>query len=127
MVRLLLRLLGIRDFESCASCETLKQQLTVVNAEKRELTETLLRLVKPEVIHQSNPTIVTPQAVGATFAARRKAMEEMHARKTIIEKTSPFIAKPDNSIIDDKSSPGPIGKGKSVEQLEQELSIEGTS
>jgi hypothetical protein len=122
MLRLLLRLFGIKDFEVCASCETLKQQLDLANDEKNRLTETLLRLVKPEVIQQ-NPVLIPRMAdspAGKTFAARRNALEQMHARKEEVVKHSPFVAKPDNDATTNR--PNVTGL-MTTEEVESKLGI----
>lgn len=116
MIRFLSFMLG-KPYETCKSCETLKEQLSLVNAQNRELTETLLKLVKPEVIHTPAPTLVNPAVVGATFAQRRAALENMHRRTETVKQTSPFIAKPDS----------PNAGIQSVEEIESKLDIGGNS
>lgn len=78
-----------------------------------------MKLVKPEVIHQPPPTVVTPAVVGATFAQRRKALENMHRQTDTVKRTSPFIAKPDIKI-----DPSKVAGMQSIEEIEQSLGIE---
>ena len=122
MLRFLSHLFG-KPYETCKSCETLKGQLTLVNSQNRELTETLLKLVKPEVIHQPAPTIITPAIAGATFAQRRAALEQAHKNTETIKKTSTFIAKPD-SILSSKVDTSKMAGIQSIEEIEQKFQIE---
>lgn len=95
MIRLLLRLLKITDFEVCASCETLKQQLDLANIEKKELLEQLILLTKPNVIvpsEESKVLVNIPSAKGL-FSRRKSILEENERRRVEITKHSPFIAK----------------------------------
>lgn len=94
MIRLLLRIFGIKDYEVCASCETLKQQLLLVNAEKKELTETLVRMINPKVVQ--SPTMHVPnfKSAGATFSQRRAKLEEQFSAAKEVRERSPFIAQP---------------------------------
>ena len=119
MIRFLSHLFG-KPYETCKSCETLKGQLTLVNSQNRELTETLLKLVKPEVIHQPAPTIITPAVAGATFAQRRAALEQAHKNTETIKKNSTFIARPDGF----KLNPNRPVMEQSIEEIERKLQIE---
>lgn len=95
MIRLLLRLFNIKDYEVCPSCETLKKQLEYTREQNKELTETLLNLVKPTIVAQPVETKVIAalnQGSGASFARRRGILEEAHKVKREIIRTSPFIA-----------------------------------
>lgn len=97
MIRLLLHLLKVKDYENCKSCETLKQQLDLANHEKRELTETLLQIMKPTIVAPAPELKVSRpiEAVGGTFGRRRSILENMHKTQKEITRNSPFIAKPD--------------------------------
>ena len=118
MIRLILRLLNIRDYEECKSCETLKQQLALVNEERERLTSTILNLVKPQVIPQQvTQTAPLVQSV-STFSRRRQELEKAERTKERIVKTSPLIAK----VEDVKLSSGL--DVNSVEELEKELGLE---
>jgi len=118
MIRLILRLLNIRDYEGCKSCETLKQQLALVNEERERLTSTILNLVKPQVIPQQvTQTAPLVQSV-STFSRRRAELEKSERTKERIVKTSPLIAK----VEDVKLSSGL--DVNSVEELEKELGLE---
>lgn len=74
MVRLILRLFGIRDFEVCASCETLKSQLAIANAERAELTSLILDIAKPKPVVPYEPTKSIPSITGV-FARRQAELE----------------------------------------------------
>lgn len=122
MIRLLLRLLGIKDYEVCASCETLKQQLDLANSEKERLTETLLSLVKPQVLQQNPVLIPTMESspAGKLFSRRRAEMEESLRRKNEISKDSPFVAKPDGNQTSNTNN---VTGLQSVEEIEAKLGI----
>lgn len=123
MIRLMLRLFKINDYESCKSCDTLRQQLTYANQEKKELLETILSLTRP-VVHIPTEEVRSlenfNQAKG-TFARRRAALEENERRKVQITKNSPFIAKPSESIL---KEPVQHITSQSVDELERELGID---
>lgn len=83
MIRILYNYFGI---DSCKSCETLKNQLTISNHEKDELLKTILGLVKPEVI-QHTPTIVEPiKGKGVPWHIRQRELEEEDRIKAKIER-----------------------------------------
>ena len=115
MIRLFLRLLGIKDYEVCQSCETLKAQLVFVNDEKRQLTETLLAIVHPKVIEQPivemNPVVQT----SGIFSRRRAALEAKDREEAKILKEAKHLGKPD-SLRDVHIA--------STSELEKELGIE---
>ncbi len=119
MIRLILRLFGIRDFEVCASCETLKQQLDYERAEKAQLTETLLRIVSPKAIEhpivEVNPVI---QSSGL-FSRRRAALEERERQEAKILREQKHLGRPDN-LRDDVLK----NIAKDVTELEKELGVE---
>lgn len=96
MIRLLLRLLNITDFESCKSCETLKQQLAITNAEKKELTETILSLVQPKIIQAAPVHVPAFEDKGKRFGQRRADLERQFAARKDVRDRSPFIARPSN-------------------------------
>lgn len=62
--------------KSCPSCDTLRKQLELVNYEKKELLETVMNLVKPQVVEASPVHIdpVTPKVT--SFSAKRRMLEE---------------------------------------------------
>lgn len=59
MLRFLTFLFG-KDYESCKSCETLKQQLHIANLEKEQLLNQLLDITKPRVYESVSPKEVDP-------------------------------------------------------------------
>lgn len=119
MVRLLLRLFGIKDFEVCASCETLKKQLEFTNAEKRELMETLVLLTKPAIqVQSSDVKLVNPTIAHERFSRRKSILENMHRKTDEIIKTSPFIAKSDDELPR-KTTITP----ESIEDMENKLGL----
>lgn len=113
MLRIMLRLLGIKDFEVCQSCETLKQQLTFANAEKKELTNMLLNIIKPK--EYEAPLIEMNQVAtsSALFSRRRAALEAKDREEAKILKQSTNLGRPD-FVTDDVTT----------KRLETELGIE---
>ncbi len=111
MIRLFLRLFGIRDFEPCASCATLKQQLEYVTDQNKQLTETLLRIVSPKAYEtppavEINPVIQT----SGLFSRRRAALEERDRQEARILAEKKHVATPDNIL-------------NSISKLEDELGV----
>jgi len=98
MIRLLLRLLRIKDYEICLSCQTLKEQLNYEREEKKRLTDTLLNIINPKVI-EAAPVEVKPfnQSAGL-FSKRRAAKEEADRQEAKILKESKFIGRSDDVI-----------------------------
>lgn len=115
MIRLLMFLLG-KDYETCKSCNTLRQQLELANQEKKELTQTLMNLIKPKT-YEAVPTAINPINQASGLFSRRRAMLEAKDREEAkILAHSNNIAKPDS----DKN----IVVATSIETLETELGIE---
>lgn len=110
MIRLFLRLFGIRDFEQCKSCEILKQQLAFVNDEKRQLTETLLSIIKPKVYEAPPVELNSVATTAGIFSRRRSALEARDRQEAQILTEAKHIGKPDTL--------------KEIESLEFELGIE---
>lgn len=111
MIRLLLRLFGIRDFEPNESISVLKEQLLYERARNKELTETLLNIIHPKVV-ESAPVEINPiQQTTLTFSRKRAMLEAKDREEARIKKLSTNLGKPDDSL-------------KSVENLEAELGIE---
>lgn len=111
MIRLLLRLFNIRDFEVCQSCETLKQQLEYERSEKKQLTETLLAIVHPKVIEQPIVELSPIQQSAGTFARRRAVLEAKDREEARILNEAKYLGKPDDKL-------------KDINKLETELGIE---
>lgn len=127
MIRLLLRLFNIRDFEVCKSCETLKQQLEYERSEKKQLTETLLNIINPKVIEQP-PVVLNPVAqTSGLFSRRRAAMEEKDRQEARILAERKHIGVPDSVVSNPPNDPK-LGYGSGgnsqITNLEQELGIE---
>ena len=115
MIRLLLRLLKIQDFEVCASCETLKQQLHLANEEQKELTNILIELIKPKTM-ESVPVEIQPVAQSsALFSRRRSALEAQDRERARILKEGRNIGQPDNIIK-------PTAH-QTIDELEKELGV----
>lgn len=119
MLRLILRLIGIRDFETCASCETLREQLTFERAEKQQLTETLLSIIKPKT-YEAPPTELNPIVnTSGLFSRRRAALEARDRQEAQILKEKKFVAQPDIKEVEKLKKE----VDRDVERLESELGI----
>jgi hypothetical protein len=109
LIRFLCFLLG-RPYETCKSCQILKEQLLFVNDEKRQLTEILLKIVSPKTYEnplvELNPVVQT----SGLFSRRRAALEEKDRQQAKILTEAKYLGRPDNL--------------KDVESLEHELGIE---
>ena len=68
------------EIQVCQSCETLKQQLEIVNYEKRELLNKLIR--EPEPLAQPDFSQMRPKAV--PWNVRRQELEAEDRRKAQI-------------------------------------------
>jgi hypothetical protein len=118
LIRLLLRLFGIKDFEVCQSCETLKQQLSYERSEKQRLTDTLLQIISPKVV-ESIPVEINPIInTSGTFARRRAALEAKDRAEAQILREKKYIGIPDDHLTKSYSNDG------SIENLEKELGVE---
>jgi len=124
VLRLLLRLLRINDFEPCASCSVLKQELEFARHEKRELLDTIIKLTQPNVVIPSGETKVLTQvpATTGTFSRRRAILEEQHKVKGDVVRTSTHLARPDSSPVENKEPVQHITPA-SVTALEKELGL----
>jgi len=115
LTRLLLRLLGIKDYEVCQSCGTLKQQLTYERDEKRQLTETLLSIIRPKVyeapVQEFQPLVNS----SALFSRKRAALESKDREEAKIIRGSTNLGKPDDSLRE---------VDKNIDKLEHELGVE---
>ena len=111
MLRLILRLLGIKDFEVCKSCETLKQQLEYERSEKKQLTDTLLAIVSPKVIETAPVEVNQIIQSAGLFSRRRAILEQRDREEAKILKQANHLGKPDDNL-------------KKIDKLEQELGIQ---
>ena len=121
MIRLLLRLFRIRDFEVCASCETLKQQLAYERDEKRQLTETLLNIIQPKMLEAPVQELQPITHTAGLFSRRRSALEAKDREEAKIIRESKHLGKPDDRLNQIKPLEVNI---KTVDELEKELGVE---
>jgi len=110
VIRLLLRLFGIKDFEVCKSCETLKQQLDFERFEKKQLTETLLSIIKPKVYEAPPQELVPVVNTSGLFSRKRAALEARDREEARILSQGQNLGRPNESL-------------KDIEKLEQELDV----
>lgn len=106
-----------KPYETCKSCETLKQQLEFERSEKQKLTEVLLNIINPKIAIQDNPPVEIAPVIQTSglFARRRAALEARDRQEASLLKEAKHLGKPDNKrddIID-----------KKIEELETELNI----
>lgn len=126
MIRLLLHLLGKNGFEDCKSCETLKQQLEFAQSEKKELLDTLLKIVKPTIVEAPVQVVAPTTQVGGVFSRRRAALENADRESARIQRESKILGRPDGVKVSDlKMEIGPALAFQSTESLESELKIFG--
>lgn len=124
MIRLLLRLFGIRDFEVCQSCETLKQQLDFERSEKKQLTDTLLAILSPKVVEAAPVEINQINQSALLFSRRKAALEERDRIEAKTLKESRNLARPDNFIRHSSVDPADSSDSiSSISKLEEELGI----
>ena len=128
MFRFLAWLMKWEDFETCKSCQTLKEQLEFERRVNENLVETLLKIVKPEpvVADRVNLPENTQILKGAqTFSRRRAALELKDRLAAQIEKSSNIIAKSDDEILKvTKHDNSKMMKTKTIPELEKELGVE---
>lgn len=119
MIRLLLRLFGIKDFDTCKSCETLKEQLEFERSEKKQLTETLLNIINPKAVEAAPVELNPITQTSGLFSRRRAALEARDRETAKIQNEGKFLGKPDipAKLVNPNA-------GKSIESLEKELGIE---
>lgn len=106
-----------REYEPCKGCEILKQQLEVVNAEKKELTNTLVTLIlpKPQIPQEAREMSPAIPHVGV-WSKRRAELERIDAAQAL--KNNKLIGRP---------NPQATVTTNNISQLEQELGIEEES
>lgn len=116
----------------CESCETLKMQLNVVNAEKRQMLETILSLAKPAEVQPPTQRVNPERASSAALPwnARRQLLEaEDRVKAQIIAKQKKDEAEAKKTAEVTKiTSTNPIqvnidDRAQSIEDLEKELDI----
>lgn len=107
MTRLIMFLLG-KNYEPCKSCATLEKQLEYEVAKNKELTETLISILKPKVVEAAPVEVANFKPVGVTFSRRRAILEEQERQKSKVLQNNPLVAKSDDSI----------------QKLEEELGVE---
>lgn len=116
MLRLFLRLLNIRDFESCKSCETLRIQLEIANEEKKEMTQTLLGLIQPKVYEATPINVPAFAKQASTFSQRRPMLEKQHEARKDVRDRSPFIVPSRANTVKDISP-------ETVADMEKKLNL----
>jgi len=96
MIRFLYRLFD-REYEPCKGCEVLKTQLEIANRERAELLQTMISLVKPEVIQHPVKAVSPIINKSVPWAIRKKQLEEndreqlriLREQESIIKKLVP--------------------------------------
>jgi len=94
MLRFLCFILG-KPYETCKSCETLKQQLAFANEEKKQLTETLLNIISPKVVEAAPVEINQVAQSSGLFSRRRAALEARDRENAKIITEAKHLGKPD--------------------------------
>lgn len=100
MIRLLLRLFKITDFEPCASCETLKKQLEFERAERQKLLDTVLDISHPKSVPVPIQEDLKPVTTSVGLPSRRRAiLEERDRQEARTAQNSIHLAQPDTRKI----------------------------
>lgn len=115
MIRFISFLLG-KPYETCKSCEILKEQLIYERDNNQRLTNTLLDIIKPKTIEAPPVEINQIAQSSAIFSRRRAALEAKDREEAKIIKGSTVLGKPDKEVIPQQ--------GLSIENLEKELGVE---
>jgi len=110
MTRLLLRLLRITDFEPNESISVLKEQLKYEREKNKELTETLLSIIKPKAYEAPAQELHPIVQTSGIFSRRRAALEAKDRAEAQILKQAVHLGKPDDNL-------------KDINDLETELGI----
>jgi len=116
MIRFLCFLFN-KPYETCKSCETLKQQLAYERDEKQKLTNTLLEIIRPKVVEAAPVELNPINQTAGLFSRRRAVMEAKDRAEAQILAEKRHIGLPD--IIKTEY----IGSAQ-IQNLEQELGIE---
>lgn len=129
MIRLLLRLFRIRDFEPCKSCETLKEQLLFERDEKKRLTDTLLNIINPKAVEIPTIELQPITQSAGLFSRRRAALEERDRQEAKILREAKHIGRPDAELqkkvelVNKQADAEVEAVNQSINQLENELGI----
>ena len=108
-----------KPYETCKGCEILKQQLALANHEKKDLTDTLLSLIKPKVYEQPPTELQPMQPKFTTFSKRRAALEAASREEARVLASSNLIGRPDSL-----NSGVPAGMNRpTLEELEEILGV----
>lgn len=119
MIRFLSFLFG-HPYETCKTCEALKQQLEFERSEKKLLIDTLVNIVSPKAVEAPPPVEINQiRESSALFSRRRAALEERDRQEAAILSMKKHVAVPDN-LKNIQSNQNTM----SVDQLEKELGIE---
>lgn len=127
MFRFFQHLISKGSYESCKACEVYKNQLDIVNAEKAEMLQTILNLVRP-IVAEVNPrtTDVAPITPQIGSWSRTKARIEENTRSIARQRDkSAHLAKPDDLIEKERDSLRDQ-LNKNVEELERQLGMPGS-
>jgi hypothetical protein len=129
--------LAAEENKVCQSCETVKMQLAIVNAEKRQLLELIVSLTKPAEIQAPSPQIGEKESVTKLMSWRvqRQMLEAEDRKKAQILaefKKSSVDAQKAAQVANPISVHLPVNieskslddRTQSIEQLEKELGIE---
>lgn len=118
MLRFLTFLLG-REYETCKSCETLKQQLNIANHEKEQLQDTLISLLKPKVYEAAPIEIPSAQPTAGLWSRRKRMLEDQDRNRAKILRESPLVGQPDNIKLVNRT----VEQTANIAKLEEETGI----
>lgn len=76
MIRFIMHLLG-REYEPCKTCEVLKLQLEIANKEREDLQNSIINLLKPNVVVAPVNVDSTPiRNTVTSFTHKRRMLEQ---------------------------------------------------
>jgi len=119
--------LAAAESNVCQSCETVKMQLAMVNAEKRQLLDTIMTLTRPAETQPAPPQVKMENTSSRMLWGVRKQMLEAEDRKKAEllakqRKTKQTVAQTTSTVI--PTSAEDEDRARSINNLEKELGIE---
>lgn len=87
-----------KPYETCKSCQTYKEELAYERSEKKELLDTLLKLVSPKVVEQPVVELENIESRSVLFSRRRAELEARDRKEAEIKSSSKNIGIPDSQI-----------------------------
>lgn len=110
MLRFISRLFKI-DYDSCKACEVYKEQIRVVNEEKRDLLDNILAMVNPQTIPSVTTSPEPVKRLGMSWHQRRQILEaESKARARSMANQPQEVKDEINKLEKELEIVGEVGK-----------------